>query len=127
MATQTVNPTAAPQRFTHLTDEQLEADDFMAGVALFDSLLRAAEKRAFREDGPAPDSMNIEARYRGGQPLSHYALPFIESLRTRPDYAVGFAAALGDYVGLLQECMAPSPGDQYTHLSFQDIVGPTAP
>jgi hypothetical protein len=97
---------------------------FMAGVAFFDDLLRDAERRARSNSRAEQDSLCMEARLRDdGVPLVLYALPFVQKLQERPDLMPGFAAALGDYVGMLQQGMAPGNGDQYSHLTFEDCVG----
>lgn len=96
---------------------------FMAGVALFDALLREAERRSRSDDLAEQNGANLRAAYRGGGPLTLYALPFVEQLLQRPDMARGFAGALGDYVGMLQEGLAPAAGDQYARLTFDDCTG----
>lgn len=96
------------------------ADDFMAGIALFDELLREAERRAFSDD--RNNSMNLCGENRYGEPLTLFALEFLETLIHRPELAKGFAGALGDCVGMLQAGLAPAAGDQYTELTFEDCV-----
>ena len=94
----------------------------MAGVALFDELLRDAKRRAFSDDELEQSSMNIDGALRCGQPLSDFALPFLAQVMRRPQLARGFAAALGDYVGMLQEGSCPADGEAYTLLKYEHVL-----
>ena len=98
-----------------------DAADFMAGVALFEELLRDAERRTMAGERES-DAMSLDGQFRSGQPLTLYALPFLERALARPGSLRGFAGALGDYIGCLQQGLVPAPGDQYAHLTFEDCV-----
>lgn len=100
---------------------EIDEAAFMAGVALFDDMLRDAERRALDDDQMAQDSMNIRAKHRDGGPLTLFALPYMERAIASPGLAAGFAAALGDYVGMLQQGLAPDNGPQFERLQFEDV------
>jgi hypothetical protein len=102
---------------------------FMAGVALFDELLREAERIGFSSDVAEANSISLAADGRLQSdgvtthgPLNLFALPLLESLFRCPELARGFAGALGDYVGSVQQGVVPGRGDQYAHLSFEDCA-----
>lgn len=95
--------------------------EFMAGVRLLDEMLRDAESLGQADEAVAA-TVWLEAELRGAEPLNLYLLPAIKRLIAQPHLAEGFAAALGDYIGMLQQGLAPSNGDQFTHLKFTDIV-----
>jgi hypothetical protein len=96
---------------------------FMAGVALFDDLLQEAERRCESDDELTNSSTEIRAELRAGEPLTLYARPYLDRLRERPELVAGFAAALGDFVGVVQQGFAPGAGKQYGGLTFADCDG----
>lgn len=103
------------------------ATQFMLGVALFDEMLREACLRSDSWDevnnySPGHDSMKLNGQSRSGQRLTLYALPFIQRLIERPEITLGFAGALGDYVGTIAGGLCPDPGAQYERLTFEDCV-----
>ena len=99
----------------------LDAGAFMAGVALFDDVLREAERLAFAEEDAVAAGVLLRADDRLGAPLNLYVLPALERLAQRPDLLPGFAAALGDYVGSNSQGLAPGNGAQNEGLRFDDV------
>lgn len=67
-----------------------DAAAFTAGVALFDELLRAAERMAMNAHEAGP--MNLDGSTRSG-PLALFALEFLNRVIRRPELAMGFAGA----------------------------------
>jgi hypothetical protein len=100
---------------------ELDEAAFMAGVALFDDMLREADRRARADDDAEYAGACIWACVRDGAPLSLYALPMLQRLLAQPESMPGFAAALGDYIGDLQVGMAPGTGAVYERLQFDDV------
>ena len=98
--------------------------DFMSGVALLDEMLREAERLAcWGDDAALGNSVFIASDAREGQQLTLYLKPLVERLVARPELVEGFAAALGDYFGMLQQGMPTAIGDQYSCLTYDDIIG----
>lgn len=95
--------------------------NFMAGIALMDDMLREAERLCMESEASAA-KVELETSRRGDHPLVLYLLPFVQRPIAHPELAEGFAAAMGDYIGMLQQGLSPSAGDQYTHLELADIL-----
>lgn len=102
------------------------SSEFMAGVALMDEMLRAAESEA-AGDPDDPEALQpfwLDARLRGGADLNFYLRALVVRLVEKPALIDGFAAALGDYIGSNNSGLAPQNGAVYEHLSYEDITTP---
>ena len=100
---------------------ELDQREFMGGIALFDEMLEQMSAIAL-QDVKYETNFWLEASLREGKPLVLHALPALSRLRDQPDAAVaGFAAALGDYLGLLIAGSCHTEGAMYKRIEFDNV------
>ena len=111
--------------------QELDRDAFMAGVALFDTMLDAAEQTSRNPREYASMYLRAEQRYRQEPterpagalplPLKLYLLPLLQRATDDLRLLPGLAAALGDYLGWIHTGLVPDDGVRNTGLQFDDV------
>lgn len=109
-----------------------DRDNFMAGVALFDEAINEMRKAQTPAPGEFWGTWQLHAYWRReideapavAPPLNVVLRPTVAKLLARPELLDGFAAALGDYIGEIQQGAAIDCDKDYEGLTYDDIHGP---
>jgi hypothetical protein len=64
----------------------------------------------------------LEAEYRNGRALDLPLRPLLEKLVAAPQCMDGFAAALFDYLLMLQQALQPNTGALYADLTYEQVM-----
>lgn len=108
-----------PMTITPLMRSDVDPQAFVSGIALFDEMLRLMERAAL--DEAAAGTYYLLGEVRESKPLVLHLLPLVEQLIGSPNLAPGFAAALGDYAGQIQDGTGPAHGAQFPDLRFDEV------
>jgi hypothetical protein len=92
--------------------------DFRAGIALCVELIKAGKKIV--ADG-LTNSVELNRKFRPGQPHNNFALPFVKQLLARPQLVEGFAGALSNVFGY-DGTTGTIPDEELSKLRYSQIA-----